>query len=346
MAVEHPKYPLIEAAIRRSPLPRSWTIVVFGGVLLLLLALAASLDGKLASLLDWSVVRPTISNIIFATYILVVYPFMYRSREKAVLAFKPLLPLDDNAFNKVAENISKPNRRGEWAAIFLGISILGVVFFQPWTLDWASGYFWMNVYEVITTTIGMSLMAWLIYDASVGIVRVSRLSRQGLKLDMLDTEILAPVAAWSLSISLVFVGILTLAIIMDVSQTAEIVIDFKFFLGYGFLVGTALLIFFFSMWSVHGAMSEAKKSKLILARKHLTEISRELEDREAKRQWGGMIELSSTFTAWTTYKREAQEAPTWPFNAVIIRRLFLSVLTPGLVYLVKILSQTGIRFGS
>ncbi len=346
MAGEYPKYPLIEAALRRSRLPRPWTIAAVAGVLLLPLVLAASLDGKLASLLDWNVVRPTVSSILFATYILVVYPFMLRSREKAVLAFKPLLPLDDDAFNKVAENISKPNRRGEWTAIFLGIAVLGVVFFQPWTLDWASGYFWMNVHEVITTTIGMSLMAWLIYDASVGIVRVSRLSRHGLKLDVLDTEMLAPVAAWSLGISLVFVGILTLAIIMDVSQTAEIVIDLKFFLGYGFLVGTALLIFFFSMWTAHRAMSEAKKSKLTLARMHIARISRELEDREAKRQREGMIELSSTFTAWTTYKREAQEAPTWPFNAAIVRKLFISILTPGLVYLVKILSQAGIRFGS
>jgi hypothetical protein len=339
-------YPLIEAAIRRSPLSRLWTITAIAGVLLLLLVLMASLDGKLASLLDWSVVRPTFSNIIFASYILVVYPFMLRSRETAVLAFKPLLSLDDDAFNKVAENILKPNRRGEWAAIILGISVLGVIFFQPWTLDWASGYFWMNVHEVITTTIGMSLMGWLIYDASVGIVRVSRLSRRDLKLNILDTETLAPVAVWSLSTSLAFVGILTLAIIMDVSQTAKIVLDFKFFLGYGFLVGTTLLIFFFSMWSVHGAMSEARNSKLTLARKHLAKISRELEDRVAKRQREGMIELSSTFTAWTTYKREVQEAPTWPFNAVIIRRLFVSILTPGLVYLVKILSQTGIRFGS
>ncbi|MFC1865991.1 hypothetical protein ACFLYB_04700 [Chloroflexota bacterium] len=346
MTQEPRAYPLIETAIRRSPLSRLWTITAIAGVLLLLLVLMASLDGKLSSLLDWSVVRPTFSNIIFATYILVVYPFMLRSREKAVLAFKPLLSLDDDAFNKVAENISKPNRRGEWTAIILGISVLGVVFFQPWTLDWASGYLWMTVYEVITTTIGMSLMGWLIYDASVGIVRVSRLSRQGLKLDILNTEKLAPVAVWSLGMSFVFVGILTLAIIMDVSQTAEIVLDFKYFLGYGFLVGTALLIFFFSMWSVHGAMSEARKSKLTLARKHLAEISRELEDREVKRQREGMIELSSTFTAWTTYKREVQEAPTWPFNAMIIRRLFASILTPGLVYLIKILSQTGIRFGS
>ncbi len=131
MAGEYPKYPLIEAAIRRSRLTRSWTIVVVIVVLLLLLVLTASLDGELASLLDWSVVGPTIFNIIFTAYILVVYPFMLRSREQAVLAFKPLLSLDDDAFKKVAANISKPNRRGEWTAIFLGISFLGGYFFNP-----------------------------------------------------------------------------------------------------------------------------------------------------------------------------------------------------------------------
>jgi hypothetical protein len=291
-------------------------------------------------------VGPTLLNITFPIYILVVHPFMLRSREKAVLAFKPLLSLDDDAFNKVAENISKPNRRGEWTAIFLGISVLGVVLFQPWTLDWESGYFWVTVHYVITTTIGMGLMGWLIYDALIGIVRVSRLSRRDLKLDIFDTETLAPVAAWSLAISFVFVGIIILAIINEVATTAEIMLDWRNIIGYGFLVGTALLIFFLSMWTAHRALSEAKKSKLILARKHLAETSRELEDRVTKGQREGMTELSSTITALATYKREVQEAPTWPFNAGIIRRLLLSMLAPGLVYLLKILSQAGIRFGS
>ncbi len=204
----------------------------------------------------------------------------------------------------------------------------------------------MNVNFVITTTISMSLMGWLSYDTLIVIVRVSRLSRQGLKLDILDTEALAPVAAWSLGISLAFVGIITLAIISDVALIDKIVFDYKTIIGYGFLICITLLIFFLSMWTAHRAMSEAKKSKLIPAQKHLAEISRELEERVAKGQRRGMTELSSTITALATYKRELQEASTWPFNALIIRRLFISILTPGLVYLVKILSQTGIRFGS
>jgi len=340
------KYPLLEAVIRRSPVSRSWTIVVFIGVLLLLLVLMASLDGELASLLEWSEAGFFVFLILFIIYFLVVYPFMLRSREQAVLAFKPLLSLDNDAFNKVAENISKPSRRWEWTAIFLGISVFVGVNIQPWNMDWTSGFSWLIVYFVITVTIVYGLMGWLIYDTLVGIVRVSRLSRQDLKLDILDTEMMAPVASWSLGISLVFVGAIILSLIGNVSQSAKILLDAKTIAGYVIMICITLLIFFLSMWSAHRAMSKAKKSKLTLSRKHLAEISRELEDRLAKSQRRGMTELSSTITAWATYEKRVKEAPTWPFDAGIVRKLVMSVLTPGLVYLIKILSQVGIRFGN
>ncbi|MFC2062418.1 hypothetical protein ACFLS8_00495 [Chloroflexota bacterium] len=346
MAGEYLKYPLIEAAIKRSRLPRSWTITVVVGVLLLLLVLMAFLDGALASLLEWNTTSLFLFNFLFIIYILVVYPFMLRSREQAVLAFKPLLPLKDDAFNKVAENISKPSRRREWTAIFLGISVFEGIILQPWNLDWASGYFWLIAYFVITATIVYGLMGWLIYDTLVGVVRVSRLSRQDLGLDILNTEMMVPVASWSLGISLVFVGTIILSIIGNVSQAVEIVLDWRTITGYVIIICITLLIFFLSMWTAHRAMSEAKKSKLTLTRNQLTEISRELEDRVAKGQRRGMFELSSTVTALATSEKRVKEAPTWPFNAGIIRRLLLSIVTPGLVYLIKILSQAGIRFGS
>jgi hypothetical protein len=346
LAGEYPKYPLIEAAIRRSPLSRSWTIVVIVGVLLLLLVLTASLGGELASLLDWSEVGFFVFLILFLIYFLVVYPLMLRAREQAVLAFKPLLSLDDDAFNKVAENISKPNRRGEWTAIFLGIVVFMGINIQPWNMGGTSEFSWLLVYTAITLAIVYGLMGWLIYDTLIGIVRVSRLSRQDLKLDILDTETLAPVASWSLGISLVFVGAILLSIIGNVSQSGEVLLDAKTITGYVIMISITLLIFFLSMWTAHRALSEAKKRELIPARKHLAEISRELVDRVEKGQREGVLELSSTITALATYERRVKEAPTWPFNAATVRRLFVSMLAPGLVYLLKILSQAGIRFGS
>jgi hypothetical protein len=212
-------------------------------------------------------------------------------------------------------------------------------------MDWTSGFSWLTVYFAITLAIVYGLMGWLIYDTLVGIVRISRLSRRDLKLDILDTEMMAPVASWSLGISLVFVGAILLSIIGNVSQSAKILLDAKTIVGYVVMICITLLIFFLSMWSAHRALSEAKKSKLTLARIHLAEISRELEDRVVKGQRRGMMELSSTITALATYERRVKEATTWPFDAAIVRRLLVSILTPGIVYLLKILSQTGIRFG-
>jgi hypothetical protein len=304
----------------------------------------AFLDDALASLLEWSTVGPALLYIIFPTYILVVYPFMLRSREQAVWAFKPLLSLEDDAFIKVVKNISKPSRRGEWTAIFLGILVLGGVLFQPWTLDWSSGYFWMSVYEVITTTIGMSMMAWIIYDTLVGIVHVSRLSRQDLKLDILNPEMMAPVANWSLGISLVFVGIFILSIISDVTETADVVPLWRVIVGYGVVIGITLLIFFLSMLGVHRVMSEAKKSKLATIRRHMSAVSSEMDKCMVGNQFSGTEKLSSNITALATYKREVQEARTWPFNAAIIRRLLASIIVPAVVYLIKIFAGLGLRF--
>ena len=346
MTQEPRAYPLIDALMKRSRLSRSWTISAVVGVLLLLAGLVAALEGELASLLDWDEVSFFVFLILFIIYFLVVYPFMSRSREQAVLAFKPLLSLNDAAFNKIAENISKRSRRWEWTAVFLGIVIFMGINIQSWNTDGTSDFSWLIIYYVTTLTIVYGLMGWLIYDTLVGIVRVSRLSRRDLKLDILDTEMMAPVASWSLGISLVFVGAILLSIIGNVSQSGEILLNANTIIGYAIMICITLLIFFLSMWTAHRALSEAKKSKLIPAQKHLAEISRELEVRVVKGRREGMIELSSTFTAWTAYEKRVKETPTWPFNAATVRRLIASILTPGLVYLIKILSQAGIRFGS
>jgi len=264
-----------------------------------------------------------------------------RLREQAVLAFKPLLSLDDDAFNKIAANISKPNRRWEWRVIFIGIAISMGGIFQPWTLDWVSGYFWLTIYFVIVTIILYGLTSWLIYDTLIGIVRVSRLSRQDIKLDILDTEILAPVARWSLGISLVFVGIISLSAI----QMWEIMLDWRTIAGFVITIGVTVLIFFLSMRSAHRVLSEAKKRKLSLVQKQLLEISRELDDRLAKGQLKGTERLSSTITVLVTYEKRVKEVSTWPFNAGIIRRLAMSVLIPVAVYLVRIITQFLLKFG-
>jgi len=340
MPEETHSYNLVEALMRRTRLPRTWAITVVAAVLFLLLVLVAYLDGVLADLSGWIFWRDYLSGMVLMTYILVVYPFMGRLRERAVQAFRPLLSLEDDAFNRLAAEVARPNRRWEWTAVAIGVG-LAVALGQPWDLEWVPGGLWLSVYLVITGTLFNGLLAWLIYDTLAGTVRIARLSRHQLDLDILDTGMLAPIARWSLGISLGFVGGTSLSLVF---QTQESLLRWQSISMYVILVCVTVLIFLLSMWSIHRAMTDAKNRRLALARKHLVAVSRELEDRTAQGQLGGMEQISSIVTSWATYQRLVQETPTWPFNAGIIRRLMASVAIPAIVYLIKILAGLGLRF--
>jgi hypothetical protein len=267
---------------------------------------------------------------------------MMRWREQAALAFRPLLALEDDAFNQLVTDISKPNRRWEWTATILGATFFVGAIFQPWNLDWSSGYIWLNAYFVIVTTILYGLLSWLIYDTFISIVRISRLSRKGLKLDIVDVEMLLPVARWSLGISVIFVGAISLSVI----ENWEILLTPNSIAAYVLLGCTTVLIFFLSMRSVHRAMNEAKMNKMAIIRKHMKAVSNEVDKCMEEGQISEMEKLASTLSVLVNYHKLVSDTPTWPFNADTIRRLFVSMLVPVAVYVVKIFSRAGIGLGS
>ena len=340
MAEEPRTYPLVEALMMRSRLPWYWVTAVVAAVLLLLLILATFLDGVINDLSSWGFWLNNLEGLVLIIYILVVHVFMWRLRERAIQAFRPLLPLDEDDFNRLAADIATPKRRWEWTSVLIGIG-LAVVLGQPWNLPWGSGKLWWSVYMVITEGLMNGLLYWLIYDSLAGAVRINRLSRRDLKLDIFDTELMIPIARWSLGISLAFIGGISLSLVFG---TREQLLRWQSITMYVILVCATILIFFISMRSAHNAMAGAKKRELDLAREHLVAASRELKDQAVRGQVGGLERLSYTITSWATYQRLAKEAPTWPFNAVIIRRLLASIIVPAAVYLIKILSGLGLRF--
>ena len=338
MAEESRIYPLVEALMRRSRLPWYWATAIVAAVLLLFLILATFLDGAISDLSTWRFWQNNLEGLVLIIYILVVYVFMRQLRLRAIEAFRPLLPLDDD-FNRLAAEAATPKRRWEWTSVLTGV-VLAVALGQPWNLGWGPGELWSSVYLVITETLENGLLAWLIYDTLAGAFGVARLSRRDLKLDIFDPGLLAPIAQWSLGISFGFVGGISLSLVFGPQES---LLRWQSITMYVILVCVTVLIFFISMWSAHRAMAEAKKRKLTLARRQLAAISQQLEERTTQGQFGGVEELSSTVTSWATYQRLIQETPTWPFNAGIVRRLMASILIPAIVYLIKILAGLGVR---
>jgi len=167
------------------------------------------------------------------------------------------------------------------------------------------------------------------------------MSRQPLKLDILETNLLTPVAHWSLGISLAFVGGISLSLL---NQNWENLLDWSNIYTYSMLICVTILIFFLSMWSAHNAISTIKNRELALAQKNLINASREMKERAVNDNLERAEGLSSTISMWETYQRLVKDVPTWPFNAIIIRRLVASILVPSIVYLIKILAGLGLRF--
>ncbi len=333
MAEESHADNLLQTLMRRSRLPWYWTAAVVTAVLLLLLILAAYLDGAFGDLSELQFWQRFMDSPVLIIYILVVYPLIWRLWERAVKAFQPLLPPDDSTSSHLTAEIPVSNRRWEWVAL-----LIGVVFFisidQPWGWRPASGEIWLHIYELVTFSLLFGLLSWLIYTGLADSRYLARLNRQNLNLDIFEPGLLAPVARWSLATSLAFIGGISLSLVF---QTREHLLSWQNITIYSILVGAVVLLFFMSMWSTHQSMARARNRELALARKHLTAAYRELKERVAQNQMEGVERLYSTLTAWSTYERQGKEAPTWPFNAVIIRRLAVSGLLPGLIYLIRYL---------
>ncbi len=328
---------LLQALMRQARLPWYGTTTVVAALLTLLLVLAAYLDGDFGELSSWGFWRGLLDSPVLIIYILVVYPFMWRLWERAVRVFQPLMPNDDAA-NQPTE-FPVPKRRWEWLALFIGAAFV-LLLSQPWSWGLSSGETWRQVYEIVTFALLFGLLAWLVYIGLSQTRHIARLNRQALKLDTFEPGVLAPVAHWSLGTSLAFIGGISLSLAF---QTRESLLTWQGITIYAVLLGATVLLFFMSLWSTHKAMARAKSGELALAQKHLTAAYRELKERVTQDRMEGAEKLYTTLTAWSTYERQSKEAPTWPFNASIIRRLAVSGLLPGLVYLIRFL--LGSRLG-
>jgi len=330
MIKETPALPLLVELIKRSRLPWRWVTAIVAGVLLLALILSTLLDGVFSNLADWEFWRGFMGPPVIIIYILSIYPFMQRFEERAVQAFQSLLPSEEGTNTPI---IIAPNRRWEWTAVFLG-AIFWLSLERPWL--WVDQ--WLDVYASVVTLLMFVMLSWLIYDGLSGTRRLNMLSRQHLNLDIFNTD-LVPIARYSMGITFAFIGGISLSLIF---QSIESLLAWQSITIYSILVGVTVLLFFLSMWNTHNVMAGAKRREHDLAQNHLEEVTRELREAAIHGRQEEMDRLYSAVAAWGIYERRVREAPEWPYNASILRRFSVSVLIPGIVYLIKILFNVGL----
>lgn len=303
--------------------PRYAAFVVFLAVLLgALLALAAYLDGGIRQrdgLSPWMVGLDPVILI----YILALHPSMHRRWARAMQSLEALGPHAENAG---AAGPAAP--RGEWAAVVLGaLAGLAVARRGP------AAEAWLWVYSEAVSALMFALLGAAIYGSVMRSRQLAAYSRSGLELKVFDGHLLTPFAQWGQSVSLVFVGGISLSLLFQSYQSLRSV---EGVLIYGALIVVALTLFFMSMWTVHVALVKAQNKELARVRSDLREARKALFRGREGETAGAVQDAYLSVVILGVYERQVLDAPTWPFNLAIVGRVFASVGAPLLVYLVKL----------
>jgi len=328
LAEERQRVPLLEYLVARMRLPWYVASGIIAIILLLLLLLAAYLDGPLAERLDWGHLRGPLLPLTIVVYVLIIYPLMGRLRDRTLLSLMPLLD-SSNSGRELVVKVFSTRKRWEIVAVLTGI-VLGILLTLPWL--------WVNrplaFYAAVIDILMFGILGLIVYESMKGTLRLSRLFKRHIKVDIFTTSQLVPVANWSLGIAIAFLGGICISIAF---QTVDSLLQIPTMGFYAILILVALIVFFFSMWSTHTAIVRAKKVELTIISNKLDHGFRELREKNTQTSTQNPDNVNSAIAAWATYEQRVQQVSEWPYDARIVRRLAASVLVPGIVYLLKLL---------
>jgi len=307
---------------------RPWITV--GVSLLLILAPigGAYLDGVLDDFLNQGHWRPLLLPPAVITYILVVSPILARMEAGVIEAFRSLVLMDDDSFDRLVNRASRLNPIGEVIALGVGAAF-GLWLSRTWLSD--ASVFWLNLYLPLSGCLMFGLLGWTIYAAVAGTRLTTELHRQPLRVDIFDMKPFEPIGLQSLIGALAFVGGMALSVVFGLEQ--ESIFDWRNWLIYALLALVPVLIFFLNMRDTHRVLAAEKKRELGVIQRNIRLASHTLMERIAANESTGT--LAADINALVVYEERLQATRTWPYDTAMLRTLFFSVILPGGVALVQ-----------
>jgi hypothetical protein len=310
----------------------AWVTLLISLAFFSLPVIALYLDGELEDSFqngDWRILLVYPSIIV---YILIVSPAMGRVGREVIAAFRPLVKMDDEAFDKLVSQANRVNPLHEWLAFAAGV-ILGILNAQTSTFN--DHFTWLKLYWNVASALMYGLLAWTIY-ASIASTRLNRvLHSQPLSFDILDPTTFEAVGRQSLLLALVFIGGLTLSMVF--AFRLEYLTNPFVWLFYLPIVVVIVLIFYLGMRPTHHALVVEKKRRLEPVQHQIQSTCQELLQRLEQGQ--DSANLPAEINAISIYEQRLLAARTWPYNTTMLRTLFFSVFFPLVTVLGRLLVE-------
>ena len=313
---------LVGQLVGDAGLPRRAFAIAIAGLLVLLLAVAVFAHGGVALGGRWGLWKMSLAPTVIL-YIFAIYPQLHGRWRSVIDALRPLANRPE-----LVDQAHAVNRRGEWSALLLGAA------FSIWvTRPWQFNDRWVLIYVLVSNLVMFSLMALAVYDCLVRTLRLTRIVRSGLHLDLFDRRSFAPLARWGQIVSLAFVGGTCLSLLF---QSYESLLTAPSVVIYSTMVVVALTVFFTSVWGIHDALVAAQQAELAVVREHWKQARSELKLKLAEGAAGDPSALYEPVVVLGAYERQILAASTWPFNPKIVKEVLASLAAPILIYGLKI----------
>jgi hypothetical protein len=290
----------------------------------------AWVDGTLANLFVEGRWRGLFIPPVVISYIVWVSRRMAQVEGEVLRAFRPAVQVEDAAFDDLVSAGRRADPRVETLVLAIG-ACAGLA-----TASLSSGATWS--WSVVEWYVSMALMygliGWVIYGSVKSSLTVQALLKQPLSIDPLDIRPFEPIGRQSLLLSLVFVGGLSLSMVFSGLQLANLTNPLVW-LVYVPAILIPVVLFFLSMYPTARTIARARDAELATVQAHLFRLCRRLSSSlDAGTE---TRPLSEEILAMSVYERHLLEARTWPYETTTLRRLFVSVLVPGVTLAGKIL---------
>jgi hypothetical protein len=282
---------------------------------------ATHLDGSWDVVLAQGYWRPLLVPSVVIVYILAAAQMMTQSEAHVLKAFRPLVLVSDDDFDRLVREASRISPSGEVIAFSAG-AIFGFWAGRYWLA--VANTIWLRLYGPVSQSLMMGLLGWTIYYSIASTRLITALHRQPLQIDILDTKPFEPMGRHSLVAALIFVGGITLGVVFGLD--VENVLSWQAWLFYLPLAPLPVLVFFLSMRDTHRVLAAEKNRELQAVAQNIQHACRVMRMRIAEHESLGAI--AGELTALVAYEERLQAASTWPCNIGMLRTLFFTILAP------------------
>lgn len=297
----------------------------------MVLVLAAYLDGALELFVQNRLVQSAYP-ILFVVYGLIAYKHADHLVADALADFRPVVQVSDAEYQAlVVPSLGWRDAIPAIAGVALGLAmgLMGGLRLGPYS----------RLLRLPIAAIFGSVVVWLVYWA-IGIgLRIAWLHEHSFKFNIFDPLPLTPIARISLSLSVVFIGLVTISLLITMQRGLDLSHNIQRLVLTLFLLGVAVAIFFLPMLQTHRKMAAAKEHELSRIRQALLETYGELHRRQERGAPSGMEELADTITAFLSYEKRVQEAAEWPYAPGMLQELTISTLAPVGAWLLDVFSD-------